>query len=274
MIKYEFLDNVSEKQEKRKKQELDALLFSLPFIFADNTTVNIIECSNERPDLKIQIQDDSDIIGIEHTQCYPTCNDDLGEAKTSYRKICTPIIEKIKKSSLFADMGGKAPNHFVIKIYHEKLFCRISKLDKNRIYKEITMLINNKAKKESRCSTNIISDISFWYDKDTSDIEISIDIESNMTYLVSQIANLNPNPIIERIKKKELLLAEYKQNPANSNVNKWWLMIQIPRFSYLNPLSYELPEDFSSNYDKIILVKDSGLGIGTYILYDKSIEYK
>lgn len=272
MIHYKFLDSLPEKQKKKKKIELGALQFSLPFIFADNTTVNIIECSNERPDLKIQIQDNSDIIAIEHTQCFPTCNDDLGEAKALYRKKLTPIIEKIRTTGVFADMGDKTPNHFSFKIHHEKLFCTISELDREEINREVIMFINNKAKKQSKYATNIFSDISFWYDKYINDIEI--DIESNMAYLVPRITDLNPNPIIKRIAEKEHLLAGYKQNPANSNVNKWWLMIQIPRFSYLNPLGYKLPEDFSSKYDKIILVKDSGLGIGVYTLYDKTTGYK
>lgn len=254
MIKYIYLDTLNEKHITKKRTELNALIFSLNFILKEGTTVTIVECSKEKPDLKIRINDDPDIIGVEHTRCYPTGNDELSESKSAYRKTCKLTIDQYRKDNTLVDKEGKLANHFTVSIFHDKLYKRLSKNDKVQIRDEIVMLINSKVGKGKRSATNIISDVAFRHDNLINDSETQIDVESNMLYLVPRIQDMSIDPIMKLISTKEKLLNEYKQRPSNTNVVKWWLMLHIPKSSYINPSNYTLPIDFSTDYDKIYIV--------------------
>lgn len=273
MPKYIFLDKIDhlpEKQRKKKEVELKALQFFLSVILQSNDTVTIHECSRERPDFKIRINDSEQIIGVEHTECHVKGGNFLSSSYSFYMELCKTVVDELKADKFWAGDNEFIPNYFVVKVNHDKLFTKTPQKDKDKIKDEFKMLIEYKSGKSKRWNTEYIADVSLDFNPMIIGYGDRIDIQSNMLFLTPRITEIESDPVIYRIEDKESKLSEYKNIVINSEISQWWLIIQIPRTSFLNICRYSLPDSFTSNFDKIFLIKDYSIDSGVINLYDKS----
>ena len=165
------------------------------------------------------------------------------------------------------------PNHLIVQVFRDKMYAKKSNNEKKKVSGEIKMLLMHKYLGTQRSKTDYIYDASFYYDPFIFNHDIKIDIEPTMANYISFLTQLNPDPVLECIAEKEKKLTSYRQLDKNKDIKRWWLIVEIPRTSFLDTYGYKLPTGFSSNYDKIFIVKMHSRDIGTYKIYDRLYDF-
>lgn len=137
--------------------------------------------------------------------------------------------------------------------------------DKKKLKSEIKSFLINGKKQECDYVRKLEAKYSAIYPSNN----IKVDLNSDMMYLVPRMQGIgigDQDPVIRCIDKKEKKLNCYKEK-CNDTVSKWWLCIEVPEDAYLNPQSYRLPEAFTSEYNKIVLVTKSIFGFGMHLIF-------
>lgn len=268
-------DKKSEQEKRKKEQEFGVasfFLYNYPQIkdfleSADNLCVEF----NEGPDFFVYSNEDSlEKLGLEITDCYVDRRRNNLSICSDLEKICRGVIKDIQKkepSKLYQKI-----NYISVTFRHEVMACDL--YDKKKLESELKDFIidRNKLNGEYVCQVDIGYSVVYPEDENAPKVFLN----SNMAYIVPHIsdiaqiqkeAGLEADPVQRSIKDKEKKLVEYKQQ-CKYTVHKWWLCINVPESAYMNPISYHLPDNFKSKYDKIFLVTRSFYGCGVYLIYE------
>lgn len=270
VIKYS--EGVLDKLTDKKKEELPALIFLLHNEYGYLST-GTIENADEEPDFEIRLENNKETIGVEHRRCFRDNVDSLTEVQVSFTKICESIISELKEIAAQNINPNGEPNHLIVQVFRDKMYAKKSNEEKKKVSGEIKMLLMHKYLGTQRSKTDYIYDASFYYDPFIFNHDIKIDIEPTMANYISFLTQLNPDPVLECIAEKEKKLTSYRQLDKNKDIKRWWLIVEIPRTSFLDTYGYKLPTGFSSNYDKIFIVKMHSRDIGTYKIYDRLYDF-
>lgn len=268
-------DKYSEKARKKKEQE-----FGVAFFFLNNyhpiketfkgaNSLCVESC--EGPDFFVYSNEESsERVGLEITDCYLKTerNRNFLSIHSDLEKICKEVIEDIKKTTNISSY--KKINFISATFTHEVMIGEY--FDKERLKSELKEFIFDKSKHNGEYVCQVDVGYSALYPENLPKVLV----HSNMAYIVPRICDIvkmqkeagieDNDPVLRSIAVKEKKLVDYKLN-CKSPVHEWWLCINIPKNAFLNPISYHLPEDFISKYDKIFLVKRSFFGCGVYKIF-------
>lgn len=258
-------ENKKDTEKQKKLEEYKVVLFLLndsivKSQFVENKKL-FIEFY-EKPDF-ILYQDgiSTERIGIEVTQSYIDKEWNHERIYQELNLICKRVIDEIRHSEDFQKSLNF--NYADIVFYHEVMVNGHYNI--NRLKSELKQSIINE--NNYPCGEYIKSlkiGCSLAYPRDN----IKITINSDMAYIVPKLKDISMelDPILRCVSEKENKLDSYKKK--SDSINKWWLCIDIPERAHLNPVSYNLPADFKSKFNRIYLVKRMDYGIGVYLIYN------
>lgn len=263
-------EQYSEREKCKKCEEFKIVSFflndtSVVDLFAGEDNLNVE--FREGPDFFIY--SDAKIfsnLGLEITKCYVD-DSNSHRIKSDLKKICEDSVKDIQKQT----NSCHGINYVLVTFTHEIMVGK--PYVRNELKSELKDFILNGNNKQGKYIVNIDMGYSIIYPKDY----LNISIISEMAYIVPTIeevvnmqeqANIvNYDPIQRSIREKEQKLVLYKQRTVDL-VGEWWLCIEIPDDAFMNSISYQLPTDFTSEYDKIFLVNRSVYGHGVRLIFN------
>lgn len=272
-------DKMSENQRKKKEYEYDVASFFLhnyPLIKDFFEGADLCVEFDENPDFFVYSNEGSSKkLGLEITDCYiKKRNQKEHHLLSTYsvlENICRNVVKDIQKAEK-ANLSPKA-NYIRVTFTHEVMTGY--HFDKNRLMLELKDFIINKNKHDGEYVCQVVMGYSTAYPEDGNAPKVFIN--SDLMYIVPHIndvvqiqkdAGVEDNDPVQRIiSEKEKKLIKYKQE-CKYAVHKWWLCINVPKSAYMNPVSYHLPNNFKSTYDKIFLVTRSFYGCGIHLIYE------
>ena len=260
----------SHQEKEKKEREFNVVSFLLNSHLGKNCfrEKKLYVEFYEEPDFIVYLADrTSEKIGLEVTKCYA---DEWNNhrVKSDLEKICKKVIEGVQNntdSNCFCEI-----NYMNVTFMHEIMVGGLyNKEELIAELKDVIMGKNRDDKKYVMCAEVGNSNI---YPQG----RLNIFINSSMAYWVPSIDEIirmhedagvkSCDPVLRSIKEKEKKLLVYKQK-SKGLINQWWLCIEVPEDAYMNPVSYQLPVNFDSEYDKIFIVKESFYGYGAYLVF-------
>lgn len=283
IINKKYPENWNKKNEeyrRKKEDEFDTASF---FLYNHSAVKDIFEGADslcvefdDSPDFFVYSNEKSSKkLGLEITDCY--VNEvrnskkprNLNNVYSDLEKICNEVIKDIQKNDK-SNLYQKV-NYISVIFTHEIMIG--AQFDKRRLKLELRNFILNKNKYNGEYVCKVDVGYSFVYPKD----KLKILLDSNMMYIVPRISDLvqmqkaagvaDCDPVLQSIASKEKKLNIYKEK-CKYDVHEWWLCINVPKMAYMNPISYRLPNNFKSKYDKIFLVTKSFFKDGVYLIYE------
>lgn len=264
-------EKYNEKEQEKKEKEFDVALFFLNNYHPIRETFKGANCFcveyHEGPDFFVYSNEEwSEKFGLEVTDCYVNTehNRNFSSTHSDLEKVCKEVINDVYINSY------EKINYMSVTFTHEVMTGEY--FDKKRLKSELRDFIFDKSKHDGEYVCQVDVGYSVLYPKNT----LKILLNSNMAYIVPRICDVvqmqkevgidDNDPVLRSISEKEKKLVGYKLN-CKISVHEWWLCINIPKSAFMNPISYNLPENFTSKYDKIFLVTKSFYGYGVHKIY-------
>ncbi len=268
-------EKYNEKEQEKKEKEFGVALFFLNNYYPIRETFKGANClcveSHEGPDFFVSSNEESsEIFGLEITDCYINTehNRNFSSVHSDLEKVCKEVINDIKATVNINSY--KKINYISATFTHEVMTGEY--FDKKRLKSELRDFIFDKSKHNGEYVCQVDVGYSAFYPENFPKILVY----SNMAYIVPRICDVvqmqkeagidDNDPVLRSIAVKEKKLVDYKLN-CKSSVHEWWLCINIPKSAFMNPISYHLPKNFTSKYDKIFLVAESFYGCGVHKIY-------
>lgn len=274
-------DKIGEQERIKKEKEFGIasfFLYNYPTIkdFLKGTDYLCVQFY-EKPDFFLYSNEESSKkLGLEITDCYVNTesNRNILSIYSDLEKICKEVVDDIVKNNCIA--SHKRINYINVTFTHEIMIG--AQFDKKGLKSELRNFILDKDKYNGEYVCKVDVGYSVVYPED----KLKILLNSNMAYIVPRIGDVvqiqknygieNPDPVLRCIAEKEKKLVAYKQG-CKYAISEWWLCINIPENAYLNPVSYNLPENFTSKYNKIFLVTRAFYGCGVHLIYNNNNVY-
>lgn len=234
-------------------------------------TDNLCVEFNEGPDFFLYPNEvNSKILGLEITDCYVNSgknyNRNILSVHSDLEKICGEVIKEVCSDDLRQKI-----NYLRVVFTHDIMVgCSFDKMELKSELKD-SILHNNK-----NCNRKYVCRTEAGYSPVYPEDKIKLLLNSNKMYFIPHINDVvqfqkeigvdDYDPVQLSISLKEDKLVDYKQN-CKYIVDKWWLCINVPYSSFMNPISYHLPDAFTSKYDRILLVSES-YGYNIHLIYE------
>lgn len=264
-----YWSDFNEKEKIKKEEEFNVVSFFLnnysPVRELFHKTNNICVEFYEGPDFLVSLDEDSyEKIGLEITCCFADKKRNALSLYSDLKKLCEEVIRNINKTenrNFYQDI-----NYINVTFTHKVMIGEL--YDKNKLKSELKDFIICKNKHDGEYVSHVETGYSVVYHN------LNISVYFDMMYIVPRICDVvqiqkeKGDPVMLCIAEKEKKLACYKQN-CKFSVHEWWLCIDVPKSAFMNPVSYHLPEKFTSEYDKIFLITQSIYGYGVFLIYGR-----